>query len=290
MVVIGGPTASGKTALAIAVARRLGAEIISGDSRQFYHEMRIGNARPEPAELAAVRHHFVADRSVTEPLSAGRFAAEGLAVSKRLFRDNDYVVLVGGSGLYLRALCAGLDEFPEVTDLARSQVRSLAEGAGLAGLQTELARLDPTYYAVVDRNNPRRLSRALEVCYSADQPYSSFLGNRPPRPFAAHYFQPTHDRPALYARIDARVDRMLAAGLEAEARALYPHRDLPALQTVGYQEWWPHLTGEYDRARAVELIKRNSRRYAKRQVTWFGRGDTYRSVRDADELLAALPA
>ena len=288
LIVVGGPTASGKTALAIAVARALGTEIISGDSRQFYREMCVGNARPDPAELAAVRHHFVADRSVTEPLTAGRFATEALGVLASLFEQHDRVVLVGGSGLYLRALCEGLDEFPDVTDAARTQVQSLVAERGLAGLQAEVARLDPTYFATVDQRNPRRLERALLVCYSAGRPYSGFLGNRPARPFVSRYFQPRVERPALYARIDARVDRMVEAGLEAEARALYPHRHLPALQTVGYQEWWPYFDHHCTRVRALELIKRNSRRYAKRQTTWFGRGGQYRPVGGAEEVLRTL--
>lgn len=288
LIVIGGPTASGKTALAIAVARHFGTEIISGDSRQFYREMRIGNARPEPEELAAAPHHFIADRSVTEPLTAGQFAVEALAVLQDVFTRNEVAVLVGGSGLYLRALCEGLDEFPEVTEAARTQVQSITEKQGLRGLQTELERLDPDYYATVDTQNSRRLERALMVCLTDGKPYSSYLGKRPPRPFTSHYFRPTMERAKLYDRIDRRVDLMVAAGLEEEARVLLPHRSLPALQTVGYQEWWPYFSGEYSKERAVELVKRNSRRYAKRQLTWFGRGGQYRPVSGPEELLSLL--
>ena len=279
LVVVGGPTASGKTALAIDLARNLGAEIISADSRQFYTEMRIGNARPTQEELAAVPHHFVADRSVTEPLTAGRFAEEAMALYQRQFSEADYLVVVGGSGLYLRALCEGLDEFPKVTEGARSRVQSIYEEQGLVGLQTQLGRLDPDYYATVDTQNHRRLQRALEVTISAGRPYSSFLGNRPARPFDLVYLMPEIDRASLYERINLRVDKMLTQGLEAEAKALQPYADLPALQTVGYQEWWPYFAGEYDRDRAIELIKRNSRRYAKRQLTWFGKGRLYQPVR-----------
>jgi tRNA dimethylallyltransferase len=286
LIVIGGPTASGKTSLAIAIARHFGTEIISGDSRQFYQELRIGSARPDDGELAAATHHFIADRSVTDPLTAGRFAEEAVAKLETIFAHHDHAILVGGSGLYLRALCEGLDAFPEVTDAARTQVQRVGEEQGLPGLQTELERLDPAYFATVDRHNPRRLERALSVCYTAGQPYSSFLGNRPERPFQCVYFQPVMDRPTLYARINRRVDQMLAAGLEAEARALSAHGDLPALQTVGYREWWPYFDGEYDYDRAVTLIKQNSRRYAKRQTSWFGRGGVYLPVTGLAEAVA----
>lgn len=288
LIVIGGPTASGKTSAAIAVAQHFGTEIISGDSRQFYREMRIGNARPDEHELAAAPHHFVADRSLHTPLTAGRFAQEAMTRLKSLFQRNDYAVLVGGSGLYLRALCEGLDEFPDVTDAARSQVQRLHEEQGVVGLQEELARLDPDYFGVVDRQNPRRLERALQVCYSAGKPYSSFLGNRPERPFTCRYFRMAHPRAELYERINLRVDMMMTHGLEAEARSLYPYRLQPVLQTVGYQEWWPCFAGEYDRERAVELVKQNSRRYAKRQETWFRKGDVYQPVKTAEEIVDGL--
>ena len=269
LIVIGGPTASGKTALAIEVARHYGTEIISADSRQFYREMRIGNARPRPEELAAVPHHFIADRSLGEPLSAGRFAEEAMARLHHIYKSRHVAVAVGGSGLYLRALCEGLDDFPEISEAARTQVETLYHKEGLPGLQRALQTTDPDYFRRVDQQNPRRLQRALQVSLTAGRPYSSFLGQRPPRPFRAHYFMPAVDRAALYKRIDLRVDHMIAEGLEAEAGRLYPLRQLRALQTVGYQEWWPYFEGVYDRDRAVELIKRNSRRYAKRQLNWF---------------------
>lgn len=288
LIVIGGPTASGKTSLAIALAQHFATEIISGDSRQFYREMAIGNARPTPEELAAVRHHFVADRSVTAPLTAGRFAAAALERLSDLFRAHDHAVLVGGSGLYLRALCEGLDEFPAVTEAARAQVQKLVAEQGLPGLQAEVARLDPSYFATVDQQNGRRLERALQVCYSAGQPYSSFLGKRPARPFDCVYLRTHPPRPLLYQRINQRVDQMVAAGLEAEAQSLLPYQGLPVLQTVGYQEWWPYFAGTYSRERAIELVKQNSRRYAKRQVTWFGRADQYAAVGGLTDALALV--
>ncbi|MEM1358664.1 MAG: tRNA (adenosine(37)-N6)-dimethylallyltransferase MiaA [Bacteroidota bacterium] len=280
LIVVGGPTASGKTSLAIALARHFRTEIISGDSRQFYEEMRIGNARPSPEELALATHHFVADRSLRTPLTAGRFAEEALERLEGSFSRNDYAVLVGGSGLYLRALCEGLDEFPPVPAVVKTRVEAMSH----LDLLGEIDRLDPAYAAVVDRDNPRRLQRALQVCYAAEKPYSSFLGNRPERPFTCVYLRTHPPREYLYERINQRVEMMLAEGLEAEAKALAAFQHLPILQTVGYQEWWPYFAGAYDRNRAIELVKRNSRRYAKRQVTWFGRGNQYQvanSLKDA---------
>lgn len=284
LIVVGGPTASGKTGLAIELAQHFSTEIISGDSRQFYVEMRIGNARPSPAELTAAPHHFVADRSLMDPLTAGRFAEAALERLEDLFTRHDYVIFVGGSGLYLRALCEGLDEFPPVSATVKTRVEALDHPSLLA----EIDRLDPGYAATVDRDNPRRLQRALQVCYAAGKPYSSFLGNRPERSFNCVYLRTHPPREELYERINQRVDDMLDQGLEAEAQGLQSLKILPILNTVGYQEWWPYFAGEYDRERAVELIKRNSRRYAKRQVTWFGRGDQYRVVNNLAEALAAI--
>ena len=285
LIVVGGPTAAGKTRLAIELARMLGTEIISADSRQFYTEMRIGNARPQPAELAAVRHHFVSDRSLSDPLNAGGFAAEALERIRELHVRHRTVVMVGGSGLYIRAVTEGLDTFPPVSREAAQRVAELTTAEGLPGLQREVVRLDPDYYERVDRQNARRLERALRVCYSAGRPYSSFLGQQSARPFRTLKLRPAIDRKELYRRIDERVDHMLAQGLEAEARTLIPLRDLPVLQTVGYQEWWPYFDGDYDKDRAVELIKRNSRRYAKRQLTWFR---DYPEVGDATAALRLL--
>ncbi|SEQ05343.1 tRNA (adenosine(37)-N6)-dimethylallyltransferase MiaA [Neolewinella agarilytica] len=288
LIVIGGPTASGKTSLAIEVAKHYRTEIISADSRQFYTEMKIGNARPTEEELAQVPHHFVADRSLMDPLTAGRLAEAALDLLTELFQRHQVVVLTGGSGLYLRALCEGLDEFPEVTGEAQTQVQGLLEEQGITGLQALLQELDPAYFAVVDHQNARRLERALKVCLSSGKPYSSFLGNRPERPFDCRYFTTNLPRPLLYDRINRRVDLMLEAGLEAEARSLSSFRHLPVLQTVGYQEWWPYFEEEYSRDRAIELIKQNSRRYAKRQVTWFKKGGLYQPVNDLADIVEKM--
>lgn len=288
MIVVGGPTASGKTSLAIELAQYFGTAIISADSRQFYREMAIGNARPTTEELTQATHYFVADRSLDQALSAGRFADEALKLAQQLFEEQEYLVCVGGSGLYIQALCEGLDEFPPVGETAREEVQRVWTSAGLSGLQQALAQADPDYYQQVDQQNPRRLQRALEVCWSTDRPYSSFLGNAPKRPFESYYFRTNPAREALYDRINQRVDQMFALGLEEEAQRLYPYRDLAVLQTVGYQEFWPYFAGEYDLARVRELIQRNSRRYAKRQFTWFKRGDKYRAVNNLQEVIREL--
>ncbi len=270
LVVIGGPTAVGKTAAAIEVARALGTEILSADSRQFYRELNIGTAKPSPEELAAVPHHLVNSLSIHQDYSVGDFERDALQLLQRLFQRYDTLLLVGGSGLYIRAVCEGLDDFPEVPPEVREQVRRFYEAEGLEALQEELRRYDPAYFARVDRRNPQRLLRALEVCRATGRPFSSFRRGEPkPRPFKPLLFYLTLDRALLYERIDQRVDAMMAAGLLEEARALFPHRHLNALQTVGYRELFDHLEGKTSLEEAVRLIKRNTRRYAKRQLTYF---------------------
>ncbi|MCB0635678.1 MAG: tRNA (adenosine(37)-N6)-dimethylallyltransferase MiaA [Lewinella sp.] len=288
LLVIGGPTASGKTALAIELSRQLSAPVLSADSRQFYRELRIGVARPTEEELTLAPHHFIADRSVAEPLSAGAFAREALALLEQLYREHDYAILVGGSGLYVRALTEGLDEFPPVSDEIKLEVEELFAHEGLAGLQSALAEADPDYYAEVDQRNPARLQRALAVCRASGRPYSSFRqAAAPVRPFIPVYVQLSWLREDLYARIDARVGRMMGEGLLEEARSALSFRDQPALQTVGYQELFDYLDGKTDLPTAVELIKRNSRRYAKRQLTWHRRDGYWKHVR-AGDLRAAM--
>ena len=269
---VAGPTASGKTSLAIALAQHFDTEIISCDSRQFYKEMLIGTAVPNSEELAAVKHHFIQQRSIHQPYSIGAFQREALDNLKTLFKTKETVILVGGSGLYADALIDGLDHFPEVDPAFREQLNNQLEHDGIEALATRLKDIDPAYHQKVDLGNPHRLIRALEICLSSGLPYSSFLGNKKaPTFFKSQKIILQWDRSILYERINKRVDQMVAAGLEAEAQSLYPNKDVNALQTVGYREWFAHFDGIFDRTTTLEEIKKNTRRYAKRQTTWFKR-------------------
>ncbi len=271
LVVIGGATATGKTDAAIRIARLFETEIISADSRQLYKELSIGTAKPSDAELSAVRHHFVGSISIRDKYSVGQYEAEAVSLMAHLHQRHQVVVLVGGSGLYLKAVCEGLDNFPDVPDHILSELNLAAERpGGLQVLQEELARLDPVYHRVVDLRNPRRLIRALSICRTTGLPYAHFLGKgKKTRDFTPVYLQLSMDRQECNARIDARVERMMAAGLEQEAHAMLPFRHLQALQTVGYQEMFRYFDGEIPRESAVALIQRHTRQYAKRQETWF---------------------
>ena len=269
---VAGPTASGKTSLAIALALHFDTEILSCDSRQFYKEMSIGTAVPSPEELAAVPHHFIQQRSIHEPYSVGAFQREAMDCLESLFKTKDTVILVGGSGLYADALIDGLDHFPEVDPAFRKQLNNQLEQEGIEALVTRLKNVDPEYHQKVDLGNPHRLIRALEICLSSGLPYSSFLGNKKaPTFFKTQKIVLQWDRPTLYERINQRVDQMVAAGLETEARSLYPNKNVNALQTVGYREWFSHFDGILGRTATLEEIKKNTRRYAKRQNTWFKR-------------------
>ncbi|MGH1434213.1 MAG: tRNA (adenosine(37)-N6)-dimethylallyltransferase MiaA [Lewinella sp.] len=283
LLVVGGPTASGKTSLAIALAKHFSTEIISADSRQFYQEMKIGNARPEEGELSQAKHHLIADRSLTDSLSAGAFAREAQGILAKCYETSDYAVLVGGSGLFIRALTEGLDEFPEVSKKTKERVGELFESEGLTGLQRALAEADPDYYEEVDLQNPVRLQRALEVCWSSGKPYSGFrAGQDREQPFIPIYLQPSWPRETLYERINLRVEQMVEQGLETEVRQLMDWRELPALQTVGYQEWWPYFEGSVSKKEVIALIQQNSRRYAKRQLTWNRRDGYWKQVPQGD--------
>ncbi len=270
LIVIGGATATGKTTLAIRLAQHFGTEILSADSRQFYREMSIGTAKPSAAELAAVRHHFIDSLSVADDFSVGDFEREALSVLGKIFLKKDVAVLVGGSGLYLRAVCEGLDSFPEISLETRKKVAASERTGGLVWLQNELARRDPDYFQIVDKQNPARLRRALEVCFETNLPYSAFLKKeKKTRPFEPIYILLELPRPELYTRIETRVDAMIANGLEAEARTLLPYRDRPALRTVGYEAWFDFFDSKISRDEAIDKIKQHSRNYAKRQATWF---------------------
>lgn len=270
--IILGPTAVGKTDYAIAEALRVGSSVVSCDSRQLYRELRIGVARPDDAQLAAVPHYFIADRSISEPCSAGAYELEALQLLEKLFRDHETVVMAGGSGLYIDALCNGLDDFPEADPELREQLSERLRTEGVAALRADLRVLDPETYATIDPANGQRIVRALEVTIATGRKYSSFKTHpAKERPFTIVKTGLKRPRPELYARIDARVDRMMEEGLLEEARALLPHRSLPALNTVGYKELFDYFDGRYDLAEAVRLIKRNTRHYAKKQLTWWAR-------------------
>lgn len=264
-----GPTAIGKTAFSIALAQHWQTEIISADSRQFYREMRIGTAVPSTAELQQVPHHFIQHRSITEKYSAAQFAQEARFVVEELLRTKGKALVVGGSGLYTDALMQGLNDFPDIPREVRQEVRALYAQNELEGLQIKLKELDPDYAQLVDFQNPMRLMRALEVCLASGKPYSSFRKGHTPLQENALYLGLAAERSQIYARIEQRVDLMMDEGLLEEARNLYEHRKLNALNTVGYKELFSHLSGECSLEEAVDAIKTNTRRFAKRQLTWY---------------------
>ncbi|MBB6612442.1 tRNA (adenosine(37)-N6)-dimethylallyltransferase MiaA [Pontibacter sp. Tf4] len=270
LIVVVGPTAVGKTDLCVKLATYFQTHVVSADSRQFYREMHIGTAKPTPEEQQGIPHHFVDSHSIVEEYNAGAYEQDALQLLGELFKVHDTIVLTGGSGLYVRALCEGMDDMPETDPAIREQLTETWQAQGLEPLLQKLQELDPEYFAQVDKANPQRVVRALEVCLSSGQPYSSFRrSERPVRPFNIIKIGLTRDRTELYQRIDQRMDLMLEQGLLEEAKALYPHRHHNALQTVGYKEIFDYLEEKYDWDEAVRLLKRNSRRYAKRQLTWF---------------------
>ena len=283
LLVVAGPTAVGKTDLCVQLAQHLGTEIVSADSRQFFREMSIGTAKPTPAEMQGVPHHFIDSHSVADEYSAGRFAADALALLDELFRKYSLVVLTGGSGLYVQAVTDGLDELPGVLPEVRAQLQEELTAHGLPHLVAELAATDPVAYARIDPQNPQRVLRALEITRGTGRPFSSFhtqgtAAADDTRPFRVVKVALTREREALYQRINQRVENMLAEGLLDEVKRLLPYRHCPALQTVGYQEIFGFLDGDYDWAEAVRLLQRNTRRYAKRQLTWLRRDAAYEWV------------
>ncbi|QMW03528.1 tRNA (adenosine(37)-N6)-dimethylallyltransferase MiaA [Spirosoma foliorum] len=284
LLVIAGPTAVGKTALCVQLAKTLQTDVVSADSRQLYRELSIGTAKPTPEEMGGVRHHFINSHSIVDPVNAGRYERECLALLNELFQETDVVILSGGTGLYINAVCFGLDDIPSVEPALREHLFNRLQQEGLAVLQEELRELDPVYAQTADLQNPIRVTRALEVCLTTGLPYSSFRRQQPTeRPFRSVLIALERPREELYTRIDTRMDAMLAAGLIDEVASLVPYRHLPALQTVGYQEVFPYLDGQYDYEEMVRLLKRNSRRYAKRQLTWFRNQGNYQWVSPSDE-------
>ena len=274
LITIVGPTAIGKTSLSIALAQHFKCDIISCDSRQFFKEMQIGTAVPTTEELAGAQHHFIQNKSIFENYNVGEFEKDAISKLDELFLSNDYVVMVGGSGLYVDAVLKGLDDFPEIDPSVREEVTSNYEKFGIDYLQNELEQRDPNYFEVVSKQNPQRMMRALEVCIGSGKPYSSYLNQKKnTRNFTPILIGLEAERGVIYDRINQRVDIMMNEGLLAEATDLFPHKDLNALQTVGYREIFSYFEGEISLDFAIEEIKKNTRRFAKRQLTWFKRNE-----------------
>jgi tRNA dimethylallyltransferase len=272
LVVIAGPTAVGKTAVALHLAKQLGAEILSADSRQLFREMNIGTAKPSEAELKGVKHYLINSHSIAEDYDAAHFGVEALEIIHKLFEEKRYVILCGGSGLYIKAVCEGFDDIPEVSDTIREELVKGFEQNGIEWLQQRMLELDPEHFKTIDQQNPHRLMRALEVKIGTGMSIASFRTNEK----LNHNFSIVKiglelPREVLYKRIDERMDKMITDGLFEEASSLYPFKTKNALQTVGYQEVFDFMEKKTTYEEAVSLLKRNSRRYAKRQLTWFKR-------------------
>ena len=279
-----GPTAVGKTLYAIQLAKLLNADIISADSRQFYKEMKIGTAVPSDDELSEVKHHFIQHLSIHDAYNVSDFEHDALDKIQRLHETNDAVVVVGGSGLYLNALAYGIDDLPDPSKETRHTLDELFETEGIEGLQKQLKELDPKFYQQIDIQNPKRLKRALEVCITTGKPYSELrLGKVKKRPFEIKWIGLKQERSILNERINKRVDIMLEQGLLEEVKTLYPLRELNALNTVGYKEFFVCLDGKETYEWAVEKVKTNSRRFAKRQMTWFNKNKDIKWL-DTDHL------
>jgi len=265
-----GPTAVGKTSFAIELAKALNTEIISADARQCYHELNIGVARPSLEELGAVRHHFIASHAIQDTVNAAVFEEYALAKTTQLFTSKDAVVMVGGTGLYIKAFCEGLDAIPSIDPAVRLAIIAQYEKSGLAWLQKEVAEKDPSYWSQAEQDNPHRLMRALEVVLGVGASILSFQKQtKVKRSFRIVKIGLEMPRLTLYERINQRVLNMVEAGLEQEVIDLKPFFNLNALQTVGYQEWLPYFEGKISKEKVIELIQQNTRRYAKRQMTWF---------------------
>lgn len=270
MLVIVGPTAVGKTELCLKLAKKFNSEIISCDSRQFYREMNLGTAKPSQEELDQVPHHLIDSHSIFEEYDVKQYESDVLAILDKLYQKSNMVLLTGGSGMYADIITQGMDSIPDISPKIREEVIRLYQQNGLEWLQNQVSIHDPIYFAQVDRQNPQRLMRALEVCLGTQQPYSNFRQKKKvERPFVSIKIGLDRDREELYQRIDDRMDQMIEKGLFEEAESLFPYRNLNALQTVGYTEIFDFMEGVYDRVEAIRLLKRNSRRYAKRQMTWF---------------------
>ena len=276
LLVLAGPTAVGKTNCGIAIARHFNTEIISADSRQIYRECTIGTAVPSPEELARVRHHFIQTISVREPFNASMYEMQVLEKLERLFEKHDLLLMVGGSGLYIDAVCFGIDDLPAIDPEVRSRLLQSLEKEGLEALTQDLKKLDPVSYSQVDLKNHMRVLKALEVSIQTGKPYSSFLSSeKKKRPFQILRLALDMERELLYDRINQRVLQMMEAGLLDEVRQLLPLRSCTAMKTVGYRELFRHLDGELSLDEAVDLIQRNTRKFARKQITWFRKENRY---------------
>ena len=272
LVTLVGPTGVGKTEVALTLARQLGSPIINADSRQMFADLRIGTAAPTATQLAEVQHYFVGTLGIRDYYSAARFETEVLKLTEQLFRTHDTLLLSGGSMMYVDAVCNGIDDIPTISPAIRATMRQRLQVEGLDALVAELQRLDPEYYAVVDRKNPKRIVHALEICHQSGQTFTSLRKNeRKPRPFRIVKIGLQRPREQLFERINRRVDQMMSDGLLDEVRRVYPLRNLNSLNTVGYKELFNVLSGEWELPMAVERIKKNTRVYAKKQMTWFQR-------------------
>ena len=270
LIVLLGPTGVGKTELSLRLAESFGCDIVSSDSRQIFREIKIGTAAPTQKELQRVKHHFIGTQSIFDNYSAGQYESDAIALLDQLFKTQPVQLLVGGSMMYIDALCKGMDDIPHVSPSLRAQLRKDYEEHGLEWLQNELLKHDPVHYNRVDRQNHQRMLHALEVCLETGKPYSSFCtGKKKQRPFRIVKIGLNRPRPELYERINMRVDEMINQGLLKEAMPLYEHRHLNSLNTVGYKELFRYMSGEWTLDYAIQMIKQDSRHYAKRQLTWF---------------------
>jgi tRNA dimethylallyltransferase len=277
VIVIAGPTASGKTSLSIDIARHFQTEIISADSRQCYREMSIGTAVPSAEELATVRHHFIHSHSIHQPLTAGKYMEQARKILSELFQKNEVVVVTGGTGLYLKSLIHGIDQLPTVSQQTREKVKEIFANEGIEELRNLLQKNDPVYLEKADQQNPARLMRATEIILETGKPYSSFLQQQTEQqlPYQIISVVIDHDRKVLYDRINQRVDQMIEMGLEEEVRQLLPYKDLTTLHTVGYNEFFEYFDNSLTLPETISAIKQHSRNYAKRQLTWFRNQDSY---------------